>query len=103
MHDDIQHDFKALSARAKITVFARTISMETTLNRDHPESAERLYQSSEFVHRLSGYILSLTYRPDDVEREMTRAAKVLTEGMAIHGQPYLRMLHEWIMEAGPID
>ena len=98
MHDEIEKDFADLTARAKIIVFARTIHMETIHNRDWPENAERLKRSSEFVHRLSGFIMALAYRPDDFQRESTWAAKALIEGVAIHGQHYLTKLHNWISE-----
>lgn len=73
--------------------------METIHNRDWPEDAERLYRSSEFTHRLAGFIMSLAYRPDDFEKDAIWAAKALIEGVAIHGQPYLNELHKWIIEA----
>lgn len=99
MHDKIEKDFIALPVRAKIAVLARTIHMETIHNRDHPEDAERLYRSSEFIHRLAGYIMSLTYRPDDFHNDAAWATKTLIKGVAIHGQPYLNELHQWIVEA----
>ena len=99
MHDKIEKDFIALSVRAKVAVLARTIHMETIHNRDRPENAERLYRSSEFMHRLAGFIMSLAYRPDDFQNDATWATKTLIEGVAIHGQPYLNELHQWIVEA----
>ena len=99
MHDNIEQDFIALSVQAKIAVLARTIHMETIHNRDRPEDAERLYRSSEFTHRLAGFIMSLAYRPDDVQNDPVWATKTLIEGVAIHGQPYLNKLHHWIVEA----
>jgi len=103
MHAEIEHAFVGLSARAKIAVLARAIHMETIHNRDDPKGAERLYRSSEFVHRLAGFIMSLAYRPDEFERDATWATKALIEGVAIHGQPYLTELHKWIVEARMIS
>ena len=103
MHAEIERAFAGLSDRAKIAVLARAIHMETIHSRDHPESAERLYRSSEFVHRLAGFIMSLAYRPDDFQRDATWATKALVEGVAIHGQPYLTELHKWIVEARTVS
>ena len=101
-HDTIKADFNALSVRAKIAVLSRTIHMETIHNRDHPEDAERTYRSSEFVHRLSGFIMALSYQPDKFHREATRATNSLVEGVARHGEHYVTMLHKWIVEARDI-
>ena len=103
MCDEIENDFLALSARAKTAVLARVIHMETIHNRDTPEKAERLYRSSDFVHRLAGFSMSLAYRPDNFQRDATWATKTLIEGVAIHGQPYLAELHKWIMEARTVS
>lgn len=99
MHDKIEKDFIALSVQAKIAVLARTIYMETIHNRDRPEDAEWLYRSSEFTHRVAGFIMSLVYRPDDFQNDATWAARTLIEGVAIHGRHYLNELHHWIVEA----
>jgi len=103
MHAEIECAFAGLSDRAKIAVLARAIHMETIHNRDHSGSAERLYRSSEFVHRLAGFIMSLAYRPDEFQRDATWATKALVEGVAIHGQPYLTELHKWIVEAHAVS
>ena len=103
MNTEIEDAFAALSIRAKIAVLARAIHMETIHNRDYPECAERLYRSSEFVHRLAGFIMSLAYRPDDFQRNETWASKALIEGVAIHGQIYLTELHKWIVEARTVS
>lgn len=103
MHAEIERAFAGLSDRAKIAVLARAIHMETIHNRNHPESAERLYRSSQFVHRLAGFIMSLAYRPDDFQRDATWATKVLVEGVAIHGQPYVTELHKWIVDARTVS
>lgn len=99
MHDKIEKDFISLSTRAKIAVLARTIHMETIHNRDHAEGANKLYRSSEFMHRLAGFIMSLSYQPDDFQRDAAWATKALIEGVAFHGQPYLEEFHEWIAQA----
>lgn len=99
MNAEVEDAFAALSVRAKIAVLARAIHMETIHNRDYPQSAERLYRSSEFVHRLAGFIMSMAYQPDDFQRDATWASKALVEGVARHGQPYLTELHDWIVEA----
>jgi len=99
MHDKIEKAFIALSVQAKIAVLARTIHMETIHNRDRSEDAERLSRSSEFTHRLAGFIMSLAYRPDEFQNDATWATKTLIEGVTIHGQPYLDELHRWIVEA----
>lgn len=99
MHDTIKADFIALSARAKIAVLSRTVHMETIHNRDHPKDAERIYRSSEFVHRLSGFIMTLAYQPDKFQQDSTHATVSLIEGVSTHGRHYLTKLHEWIMEA----
>lgn len=99
MQDKIEKDFIALSARAKIAVLARTIHMETIHNRDYADCVENLYRSSEFVHRLAGFIMSLTYQPDDFQRDAAWATTTLIEGVALRGQPYLTKLHEWIAQA----
>ena len=98
MHRKIESDFNALSARAKIAVLARTIHMETIYNRDYPEAAERLYRSSEFVHRLAGAIMSLTYEPENFSERTTWFTNVLVEGVAARGQSQLTKFHEWIDE-----
>lgn len=99
MHDRIEEDFIALPVQAKIAVLARTVHMETIHNRGHPEDAERLYRSSEFTHRLAGFIMSLAYRPDDFQNEATWATKTVIQGVAVHGEDYLSELHRWIVEA----
>ena len=103
MHAEIERAFAGLSDRAKIAVLARAIHMETIHNRDHPESAERLYRSSQFVHRLAGFITSLTHPPDDFQRDVTWATNALVESVAIHGQPYLTELHKWIVDARTVS
>ncbi|ATY30818.1 hypothetical protein [Sphingomonas psychrotolerans] len=107
MHQDIAVAFVALSSRAKIAVLARTIHMETIHVRgahlDHPDDPMRLYQSSEFIHRLSGFIMRLTRDPDLGERDMTHAAASLVEGIEPRGQYYLDRLSEWIAEAEAIS
>lgn len=99
MQDEIEKDFIALSVQAKIAVLARTIHMETIHNRDRPEDAERLYRSSEFTHRLAGFIMSLAYRPDEFQNDAAWATNTLIEGVAVHGQPYLNELDQWIVKA----
>ncbi|QOV96350.1 hypothetical protein [Novosphingobium sp. ES2-1] len=103
MNAEIEDAFAALSVRAKIAVLARAIHMETIHNRDQPESAERLYRSSEFIHRLVGFIMSLAYRPEDFQRDATWASKTLVEGVEVHGQPYLAKLHDWIVEVRTVS
>jgi hypothetical protein len=102
MHDKIKDDFIALSARAKISVLARTVHMETIHNRDHPDNAELIYRSSEFVHRLSGLIMTLCYPPVESRQNATYAAVLLIEGVSTHGHQYLNKLHEWIVDAQKI-
>jgi hypothetical protein len=103
MHDTIKAAFIALSSRAKIAVLSRTIHMETIHNRDRPEDPQQLYRSSEFIHRLSGFIMSLSYRPDEFQRDSTHASSSLIEGVATHGKHYLTKLHGWIVEARDIS
>lgn len=65
---------------------------------DDPTDSEKLYQSSEFIHRLSGCIMSIATEP----AEATGAdyvAPLLIEGVKPRGAPYLRMLGDWVGEA----
>jgi hypothetical protein len=107
MHQDIVAAFLTLSSRAKIAVLARTIHMETIHVRaahlDHPDDPTRIYQSSEFIHRLSGSIMGLTRDPNMGERETTYTATSLVEGVGPRGQYYLDRLSEWITEAQSIS
>jgi hypothetical protein len=107
MHQIIQTDFIALSPRAKTAVISRTIHMETIHVRcahfDRPEDAKCIYRSSEFIHRLSGFIMSLALEPKDFQNDATLAAAYLVEGVATHGQAYLNELHEWILKVQPIS
>lgn len=103
MQNSIRRDFVDLSVRGKIAVLSRTIHMETIHNRDHAKDAERIYRASELIHRLSGFIMSLAYRPDDFQRDAAHAATLLIEGVMAHGDPYLVKLHGWILEAQTIS
>jgi len=106
MRQAIEIEFLALSARAKIAVLSRTIHMETIYARaahfDDPDDAKRIYQSSEFIHRLSGFIMALAYQPDEFQQNSACAAAALVEGIEPYGQSYLGMLHQWIIEAQPL-
>ena len=83
-------------------VLARTIHMETVHVRsahlDDPTDSEKLYQSSEFIHRLSGCIMSIATEPAGAASP-DYAVPLLIEGMKPRGAPYLRMLSDWIGEA----
>lgn len=106
MEETIIDDFVALSIAAKIAVLARTIHMETIHVRsafaDRPGDVGYLYSSSEFVHRLSGFIMAMTYNPDDFQKCCTYAAQFLVGEVRKHGQAHLQMLHSWIDEARTI-
>ena len=65
---------------------------------DDPSNAERLYQSSEFIHRLSGSIMTITHEPPEGKSEDYITA-LLIEGVTPRGAPYLRMLADWIKAA----
>lgn len=106
MDQDIADDFIGLSPRAKVAVLSRTIHMETIHVRaahlDHPDDAERIYLASEFMHRLSGFIMALAYNPEKFQADATRAAATLIEGIRPHGQAYLDKLREWVADAQSI-
>lgn len=111
MHSNLEAGFLALSSRAKIWVLARTIHMETIHVRgqylDHPDDAARIYQSSELIHRLAGFINMLSFNPDKFDGDRVHAeyaASYLAEEIRQrHGQAYLTMLHDWIVEAQAIS
>lgn len=42
---------------------------------DHPDDAERIYQSSKFMHRLSGLIMGLAYKPKEFHGNSAHALK----------------------------
>jgi hypothetical protein len=102
MHDTIASDFAGLSLRAKIMVLARTIHRETIHVRDahldDPTDSEKLYQSIEFIHRLSGCIMSIATEGADTKCA-NYVAPLLIDGVKLRGAPYLRMLADWISEA----
>ena len=106
MHQDIVAAFIALSSRAKVAVLARAIHMETIHVRaarlDQPDDPAPLYQSSEYIHRLSGSIMGLARNPEMDAREATFAAMSLVEGIEPRGQHYLTTLSEWIADARSI-
>jgi hypothetical protein len=106
MDQDIAADFIALSPRAKVAVLSRTIHMETIHVRaahlDYPDDAKRIYLASEFMHRLSGFIMALAYNPETFQHDATCAAMALIDGIRPHGQAYLEKLREWVADAQSI-
>ncbi len=86
-------------------VLAQTIHMETIHVRgahlDDPTDTDKLYLSSEFIHRLSGSIMSITNEEAEVE-STDYIALMLIEGVKPRGAPYLRMLADWISAAETI-
>lgn len=69
---------------------------------DDPEDAERIYLSSEFMHRLSGFIMALAYDPEGFQRDAAHAATALIDGVESHGHAYLDKLREWVADVQSI-
>ncbi len=88
---------------AKVSVLARTIHMETVHVRgdriDFPGEQARVYVSTEFIHRLSGYIMSIAYGSTPSGADAERMIQTLIKNVEPRGQYFVDQLRTWIGEA----
>src|SRR5690348_12361374 len=96
MESNLRARFEGLSREGKARVLARLIHMETihvrSAHLDDPTDANSLYGSSEFMHRLSGYILA-ALGPGDIDAP-NMIDSILTS-VRPRGQYYVDKLEEW--------
>ncbi|MBG7615069.1 hypothetical protein IWC96_07200 [Brevundimonas sp. BAL450] len=99
MSSDLYTAFAALPADSQARVLARLIHMETihvrSAHLDDPTDTKNLYASSEFTHRLSGFILAVLNTDSPAEREAGMIATIL-RSVEPRGQFYVDRLGEWI-------
>ena len=99
MVNDLSAKFAALTPIAKARVLARLILMETVHVRgarlDDPSDSDSIYSSSEFVHRLSGFILTVLSpdHPGPDDQSMIEAALL---SVRPRGKYYVDQLSNWI-------
>ena len=106
MNADLSNRFAALTANSQAKVLALLIHMETIHVRsahiDDPGDTQSLYSSSEFIHRLAGFVLTVlnTERPSGREIGMI---DTILRSVEPRGQYYVDRLVEWIAtEANPV-
>jgi len=99
MHDELHTSFAALPAESQARVLARLIHMETihvrSAHLDDPSDTKSLYASSEFIHRLSGFVLAVLNADSPPGRE-TGMIKTILRSVEPRGQFYVDRLAEWI-------
>lgn len=99
MTSDLHAGFAALEPTGKARVLARLIHMETILVRDahiiDPHDCERLYASSEFMHRLSGFIVGVL-DPDSPEGREKGMIDTVLRSIQPRGVYYVDKLAGWI-------
>jgi hypothetical protein len=99
MKDDLHTSFAALPADSQARVLARLIHMETihvrSAHLDDPSDTTSLYASSEFIHRLSGFVLGVLNADSPPGREKGMIDTIL-RSVEPRGQFYLNRLAEWI-------
>jgi hypothetical protein len=105
MTADLYTSFAALPADNQAKVLARLIHMETihvrSAHLDDPNDAKSLYASSEFIHRLSGFILVVLNADSPPGREVGMIDTIL-RSVEPRRQFYVDRLGEWIAaEADP--
>jgi hypothetical protein len=105
MTTDPYKSFAALPADGQARVLARLIHMETihvrSAHLDDPNDTRSLYASSEFIHRLSGFILAVLNTDSPSGREAGMIDTIL-RSVQPRGQFYVDRLGEWIAaEADP--
>src|SRR3989344_4116930 len=105
MTADLYTSFAAIPADSRARVLARLIHMETihvrSAHLDDPNDTKSLYASSEFMHRLSGFILAVLNTDSPPGREAGMMDTIL-RSVEPRGQFYVDRLGEWITaEADP--
>lgn len=99
MNDDLHTSFAGLPADSQARVLARLIHMETihvrSAHLDDPSDTKSLYASSEFIHRLSGYVLAVLNADSSPGRE-TGMINTILRSVEPRGQFYVNRLAEWI-------
>lgn len=99
MHDELHTSFAALPADSQASVLARLIHMETihvrSAHLDDPSDTKRLYASSEFIHRLSGFILAVLKADSPPAREKGMIDTIL-RSLEPRGQLHVDRLADWI-------
>ena len=99
MHDEIHTSFAALAPDSQARVLARLIHMETihvrSAHLDDPSDTKRLYASSEFIHRLSGFVLGVLNANSPPGREKGMINTIM-RSVEPRGQFYVERLVEWI-------
>jgi len=107
MNADLSARFAALTANSQARVLALLIHMETIHVRsahiEDPSDTQSLYASSEFIHRLSGFVLTVLNADRPSGRE-TGMIETILRSVEPRGQYYLDQLGEWIAtETNPKD
>ncbi|RYG16138.1 hypothetical protein EON82_25375 [bacterium] len=105
MTADLYTSFTILPADSQARVLARLIHMETihvrSAHLDDPNDTKSLYASSEFMHRLSGFILAVLNTDSPAGREAGMIDTIL-RSVEPRGQFYVDRIGEWIAaEADP--
>jgi hypothetical protein len=99
MNADLHTSFASLSFDSQARVLARLIHMETihvrSAHLDDPSDTKSLYASSEFIHRLSGFILAVLNADSPPGREAGMINTIL-RSVEPRGQFYVDRLDEWI-------
>ena len=106
MNADLSNRFAALTANSQAKVLALLIHMETIHVRsahiDDPSDTQSLYSSSEFIHRLAGFVLTVLNTDRPPGREIGMIDTIL-RSVEPRGQYYVDRLVEWIAtEANPV-
>ncbi len=99
MNANLHAAFAALPAYGQARVLARLIHMETihvrSAHLDDPNDTGSLYASSEFIHRLSGFLLAVL-NPDSPAERDARMIDTILRSVEPRGQFYTGRLAEWI-------
>lgn len=99
MNADLSARFAALTATSRARVLTLLIHMETIHVRsayiDDPSDTKSLYASSEFIHRLSGFVLTALNTDGPSGREMG-VIDTIMRSVEPRGQYYVDRLVEWI-------
>ena len=99
MNANLHAAFAALLADGQARVLSRLIHMETIHVRsahvDDPNDTGSLYASSEFIHRLSGFLLAVL-NPDSPADRDARMIDTILRSVEPRGQFYVDRLAEWI-------
>ncbi|PKP92940.1 MAG: hypothetical protein CVT77_07210 [Alphaproteobacteria bacterium HGW-Alphaproteobacteria-16] len=68
-------------------------------HQDFPDEPARVFSSNEFIHQLSGFIMSLSQNSEISQPLRTHMIQTLIDGVKPRGAHYFGELRRWIVEA----